>query len=429
MTEFLKITHTRSELHTKDGKVEVFEEGKQSSEAIARNKSIRAELEAGFLPNLIEEVLSGEVEDVSLDQAHLDLLDGLLNSVTSEVGRALVGLTVMQLTIKTIAVNQSVRLHKGGTSRGSFSWSEGISMRTLDKNFITPILRKYNLLKLNADGFMMTRSLAENYPYTRLYKAAVRGAKAQWVEITDELESGNLHPENALKYLISILINQSESFKALVEKTLKAKDKYLAGTPESEEVLSLIYNFVEDADYGARVFEVVLHCAYQALDEMKHIDGFLKPLSQMRSANKKHGNIGDVEILESNVGMIIGEAWDAKYGKSDLREEIEEISEKLAYHPDCKLAGFITNQTPEVSEMLENRMQEVVDFHDCKIEIIHFPDWYKSIISGMSEEDIHEFNNRWLSAITESFGQKRRDQAPIDEPCEQWVEHLLSVFS
>jgi hypothetical protein len=36
----------------------------------------------------------------------------------------------------------------------------------------------------------------------------------------------------------------------------------------------------------------------------------LKPLSQMRSANKKHGNIGDIEILEAR--QII-ESWDAKY--------------------------------------------------------------------------------------------------------------------
>ena len=35
----------------------------------------------------------------------------------------------------------------------------------------------------------------------------------------------------------------------------------------------------------------------------------LKPLSQMRSANKKHGNIGDIELLEDRQ---IVEAWDAK---------------------------------------------------------------------------------------------------------------------
>ncbi len=37
----------------------------------------------------------------------------------------------------------------------------------------------------------------------------------------------------------------------------------------------------------------------------------------MRSANKKHGNIGDLEVLEKS---NIIEAWDAKYGKAYLRD-------------------------------------------------------------------------------------------------------------
>jgi len=258
MQEYLKITRTRSELHTEDGKVEIFEEGRQTDDAVARNKAIRAALESGFLPQIIEQVSAGGVDGLEIEQVHIDLLDDLLNSVTSEIGRGLVGLTVMQLTIKTISESQSVRLHKGGTSRGSFSWSEGISMRTLDKSYITPILRKYNLLKLNADGFMMTRTLAENYPYTRLYKAAVRGAKAQWIKITDELEDGKLHPESALRYLISILINQSENFKKLVNQTIDKKDEFLKSKPAASEVFSVILYFIENADYGARVFEVVI---------------------------------------------------------------------------------------------------------------------------------------------------------------------------
>jgi len=87
----------------------------------------------------------------------------------------------IQLTIKSISPEQSIRLHKGSSST-SFSWKEGISMRVLDKNYITPLLRKYKLLRLNADGFMMTRTLAENYPYSQVYKAAIRGAKKEWLQ-------------------------------------------------------------------------------------------------------------------------------------------------------------------------------------------------------------------------------------------------------
>ena len=81
-------------------------------------------------------------------------MDKLIESVTSEVGRALVGLTILQLCIKSIEPEQNIRLHKGSTNTREFSWRDEISMRSLEKKYITPVLREYELLRLNADGFM-----------------------------------------------------------------------------------------------------------------------------------------------------------------------------------------------------------------------------------------------------------------------------------
>ena len=58
-------------------------------------------------------------------------------------------------------------------------------MRSIDTEYITPVLREEGLVKLNSFGFMMTRTLAENYPYTKVYKAAMRGARAEWIAIVD----------------------------------------------------------------------------------------------------------------------------------------------------------------------------------------------------------------------------------------------------
>ena len=71
--------------------------------------------------------------------------------------------------------------------------------------------------------------------------------------------------------------------------------------------------------------------------------------------------MGDVEILLNTGSTIILEAWDAKYGKEDLREEVEELSEKLQNHPDCALAGFVANQQLKISEKLRSRIQEIED--------------------------------------------------------------------
>jgi len=76
----------------------------------------------------------------------------------------------------------------------------------------------------------------------------------------------------------------------------------------------------------------------------------LKPLSQMRFANKKHGNIGDIELIEN--GDIVA-SWDAKYGKSYLREEVEEVCEKISGHDNIQVVGFVTNVAIQRTEELE----------------------------------------------------------------------------
>ncbi|PZO56049.1 MAG: hypothetical protein DCF15_09705, partial [Phormidesmis priestleyi] len=62
--------------------------------------------------------------------------------------------------------------------------------------------------------------------------------------------------------------------------------------------------------------EIAMHSLMQAMQDYQVFpNSVLNPLSQMRSANKKHRNIGDIELLEDRQ---IVEAWDAKYGKSYL---------------------------------------------------------------------------------------------------------------
>lgn len=185
----LQVFADRSELSRPDGEVEVFYEGPQDDRAKQRYAKINASLAEGYL---VEQIRRCRDEPSSLgisrvSRQHSDLMDALVGSVSSENGRALIGLTILQLCIKSIEPAQNVRLHKGSPSRGSFSWRDGVSMRVLGKSHIIPTLREHGLLKLNADGFMMTRSLAENYPYSRVYKARIRGARVEWANIVEAL--------------------------------------------------------------------------------------------------------------------------------------------------------------------------------------------------------------------------------------------------
>lgn len=179
----------RYELHQNDV-VTTYYEGFQNAATQQRYEKINTALSNRYLYDVMKKL--PDVDFAELSEENKTLLKRLVNGITSEVGRALVGVAFLQLTIKSIAPDQSIRLHKGTTRRGSFSWVDGISMRTIDSTYSTPFLREQGLLNVNKFGVFMTRSLAENYPYSKLYKAEMRGPFTEWIDIVDAIEDESI---------------------------------------------------------------------------------------------------------------------------------------------------------------------------------------------------------------------------------------------
>jgi len=418
----LDVYSNRSELYTSGNrKPSIFIEGKQSPNAAARAKHIMQEFANGFFANAIHNA-SDVLAQHPLTEAQATLVKDLVGGISSEFGRALVGLACLQLAIKSIEPMQSIRLHKGGQRTEGFSWQEGISMRSLDSKYNTPFLREYGLLNINRDGIMMTRTLAENYPYSRVYKAEIRGPLVQWIELVELVEDGSLPSFPALCLLLSILKNRSDAFASKAE---QASQLALAHRAGFADVTTLLTRFFTDTSYSARAFEVVIHSFMQALDAMHLIDGRLIPLSQMRSANKKHGNIGDIELADGNA---IIEAWDAKYGKPYLRDELEELNDKLVLHQEVESVGFIVNTTPDRSSDLTTRAEEIALLHECDVHLLSLSEWLERKTTGLTPATLQKLGHNWLIAVVESFSQKRTTIAPIDEPCDKWLDDLISLL-
>lgn len=303
----------RQELHMNDV-VKTYYEGIQSAAAKQRYEKIKKTLSTDYLQKKLDNLENVDLTELSDDNKHL--LEELVDGVTSEKGRGLLGVAFLQLVIKTITPEQSVRLHKSSNQRGNFSWKDGISMRTLNSKYTGKFLKDNGLLNSNKFGSFMTRTLAENYPFSKLYKAEIRGPFDEWIAIVDAIENNTMPAELALSYLMILLKRNAEAFKKLADDTVAIADSYSNVAFEHiQDVMKSFYN----STYGkARAFEVVMHGLMQAKTEMDTIgDWELVPLSQMRSANKKHGNVGDIELITDE---IIVEAWDAKYGKTYLLE-------------------------------------------------------------------------------------------------------------
>lgn len=415
----LDVYKNRSELHYED-KAVVFYEGQTNEDANKRYAFIRHQLDNGFLEKLYSNITTYDFSKVS--QETKTLLDKLVNGITSETGRALVGLSFLQITIKSLTPTQSIRLHKG-SRRNGFSWVEGIPMRVLDNTYNTPFLREKGLLNINKDGVMMTRSLAENYPYSQLYKADMRGPFAEWISVVDALEYGSIEPLPALHYFLSLLINRSKRFEVLADETCAA----LAELPalSIDETATILSDFYNQTQYSARAFEVVIHCLMQALCSEHIVELDLVPLSQMRSANKKHGNVGDIELCD---GKIIIESWDAKYGKPYLYEELSELKDKLEYNPGVQTAGFIVDSNLRLKKEVVDRQTEYSVLTGVSIRLMEFIDWVKFETEDLSENQKIKIAFEWFKAVVETFARKRIDIAPLDEPCEEWLNDLKQIL-
>jgi hypothetical protein len=418
--DHLEVYARKSVLHV-GNTILTFQEGAQSESTKMRYRRICDAFESGFLLKTLQDVQSGKIDLSSVADADAELLKKIVEGVSENEGRAVVCICFLQLAIKSIEPAQSIRLHKGGGK--GFSWVEGISMRSLDSKYTSKFLRDNHLMSMNSFGAMMTRSFAENYPYSGLYKASIKGPAASWLRLVDSVELGNTNPSLALAYMMVLLKNRSDEFNILSDRasSLAKTCKVLS----FDEVREGMLNFVDHTTNSARALEVVMHGLMQALQGLGAIeDNQVSPLCQMRTANKKAGSVGDIEI--KNFEGEVVEAWDAKYGKPYLWDELAELGEKLENAPSVTKAGFVVDKKPDIRADILDRKREIEQATKASVYLMSFDEWARFQCGNVAKKDRAELANSWLVAVAESFGRKRLQLAPIDEPCEKWLKDLIS---
>lgn len=421
---YLKVTEDTSELVYDDGSTTAFKEGKPNQEAIARLAKIKASFNGGFLDQSLAESKKFRAP-ASLTTEVMDSCNELVDGVSQELGRALMGISILQMAIKAIEPRQSIRLHKGGS--GDFSWVDGISMRTLDSSFLIPFLRANSLLSINSYGVFMTRGLAENYPYSKVYKAALRGPKISWLEVVEYLEGNPQSSKDLLLYALSKLSARSTKFEEIVIETEKSLKLWIKKKPTMKSTESLVEKFLFNAPNAARLLEVCIHSFIYTLGEDYASDLHLKPMTQMRSANKKAKNIGDIELSEDQSGNLIIESWDAKFGTHYYLDELDFLLEKLSAHPECKRAGFITDKSYKLDKETREKIEYIQEAFGVEVQILGLGDWidYAITQAGVKPDAIAK---DWVANIHGYLALKQKDQAPIDEPTERWLNALSEVL-
>lgn len=424
---FMLLTPNAYYYFTLDGRENVYYIGDQSGAARERQQKVEYALEAGYLDGQYTTVVANELDFTELDATDQELIETLVASIDANKGRALTGLTVLQLTIKAITPAQDIRLHKGNQQLNEFSFVEGMSMRSIDNEYVTSFLRENDLLYVNGSGVMLTRTFAENYPYTPMYRAQIRGPKDEWLQLVERVEHGQTDPELLLQYLLHCLIKRRELVQQLSEEVVSQVHAIDSEVVDTETAVNTITDHLANAPHDARLHEVALHSLYQELVAHNLRDAALKDLTQLRSADKKHGNIADIELVDPADDYTIYQAWDMKVGKDDLTESLNEMDEKLEDHPETEHVGYVVDSDVDLSVTERGGCDTLADTHDLTVRIQSFEETVTELLNELTDAGVPPV--AWLVAYTETLCRQRRDRAPVDEPALDWVQELGELLA
>ncbi len=419
-----------------DGTKHTFEEGVQTDKARQRYEHIQKELDDGYLEEQIHDVATtGTHLDTELSEQHQALIDDLIDGVSDGAGRSLAGLAVVQLTIKSIAPDQNIRLHKGSQRSDHFGWKEGISFRTIDSTHIAPALREYDLLYVNKDGVMMTRSLAENYPYSQVYKASLRGPRDAWGTLVEAIErsDSSLAPEPALRYLLLALVNRGSYAQEISQDLLDAVENLRNKGTSPDQIFDVIQRHIRQSPHSDRVLKIALHALYQVLEDNDHLSGVsptggtLQPpeFTPLPDADID-GHNPAITVTHPSDASHIHTAWDVNTGRLDMAAKLDQLEGLLQAHPEIQRLGVIVENGPSVDPAIDDRLATIEDQHNVEICITTFDDLCKELLEELVSAGVDY--SQWLIAYAETLIHRRRNRAPLNEPTREWVEILTDVI-
>ena len=121
------------------------------------------------------------------------------------------------------------------------------------------------------------------------------------------------------------------------------------------------------------------------------------------------------------------EAWDAKYKKPYLIDELGELEDKLPANKGIQVAGFVVDSEPDIRDDVRQKVRELEEVYGLRVNILSFVEWL-AVQFGRSMDRPDNLARRWLDAYAETLCHKRSAIAPIDEPSEVWVKELSKLL-
>lgn len=306
------------------GNIHWFEFGSQNDETKERYDRMKSTLDDGYFEKVVDEAKEAWDEDEvpSLGAEKDRLISRVLHGVQHQ-GRGIAGVFICQLCISDIEPKLNTRLHKGGRRGRAYQrWKDGISIRSVDDNYITTVLNDRDLLLGNSKGgSTMTRMLSVNLPYAKVtFDGQMRGPTSEWLELVDMIENPDrdIDTHKALIRALSILYNMKSREDETYEKCKSNIQKVT-----EDEATDIILTSIKESDMSSELMELATYSAF--LSDYKEEDDYdLSRMSSHRAADSKSGRIDDIEIRSNG---RVEQVWDAKFERGLSRREWRDMKD------------------------------------------------------------------------------------------------------
>lgn len=215
---------------------------------------------------------------------HIDTIIANLSKTKS-----ILAVLVTLITHKIYDPAQDIRLHQS-------KMEKGFSGRNIDKNHITPFLRRMNFPS-NAETGWLTRNFEQTAPYDFNYPYKVNTKldailKEAFLNIINEIQCNGVDAEETLFYFFVMLIRDRDS-----------KNIDLA-KPHNLTISTIISHLEKHFTYqykttgASRLPVLALYASYQCMmgQVARYRDKSLCSLESHNSADRRSGSVGDIQV-------------------------------------------------------------------------------------------------------------------------------------
>lgn len=274
----------------------------------------------------------------------------------SEDRKGMMAVLITLLTHKVYNPEQDIRFHQA-------QQAGGFSGRTIDSEFITPFMKSVNFPAMSESGWL-TRSFEQPLPFTLDFPGNItpKNVKSAFLKLIDEIQCQGISAEEALKYLLKLLIKQRDEQNIELAK------------PHSLSIASIIKLFEKHFTYSytsqgaSRLPTLAIYAAYQCMmgQVARYQTKKLCPLESHNSADSQSGRIGDIDINNEN-----GTAFEGVEIKHEIKitaQLVKDAYEKFKiYNTDRYYLLTTANMDSADWEGIDKEVNRIAHIHGCQV--------------------------------------------------------------